>query len=48
MIADISYHEIAHRELFKNALNSTAIGNLQVHFSCTNNRDGELEALITL
>jgi len=30
---DIQFHEIAHRELFKNALSTSAIGSLEVDFS---------------
>jgi len=33
LLADIRDHEIAHREFFKNALGSNAIGGLEVNFS---------------
>ncbi len=36
---DIQYHEIAHREFFKNALGSAAIGSLAVDFSSINFTD---------
>jgi len=36
---DIQYHEIAHREFFKNALGSAAIGSLEVDFSSINFSD---------
>lgn len=37
--ADIQYHEIAHREFFKNALGTAAIGSLEVDFSSINFTD---------
>lgn len=36
---DIQYHEIAHREFFKNALGTAAIGSLAVDFSTINFTD---------
>ncbi|HWW40482.1 ferritin-like domain-containing protein [Pedobacter sp.] len=36
---DIQYHEIAHREFFKNALGTAAIGSLAVDFSSINFTD---------
>ncbi len=36
---DIQYHEIAHREFFKNALGTAAIGSLEVDFSSINFTD---------
>ena len=36
---DIQYHEIAHREFFKNALGAAAIGSLEVDFSSINFTD---------
>ncbi|WP_316833705.1 ferritin-like domain-containing protein [Pedobacter nutrimenti] len=36
---DIQYHEIAHREFFKNALGAAAIGSLAVDFSTINFTD---------
>ncbi len=36
---DIQYHEIAHREFFKNALGTAAIGSLEVDFSSINFND---------
>ncbi|KQB98972.1 ferritin-like domain-containing protein [Pedobacter sp. Hv1] len=36
---DIQFHEIAHREFFKNALGTAAIGNLSVDFSSINFTD---------
>lgn len=41
---DIKLHEIAHREFFKKALGSNAIGNLEVNFSSVNfmNKDSVL------
>jgi hypothetical protein len=36
---DIQYHEIAHREFFKKALGTAAIGNLDVNFSSINFAD---------
>lgn len=36
---DIQFHEIAHREFFKNALGSAAIGSLEVDFSKINFAD---------
>nr|WP_233173937.1 ferritin-like domain-containing protein [Pedobacter sp. ASV19] len=36
---DIQYHEIAHREFFKNALSTAAIGSLAVDFSSINFTD---------
>nr|WP_068889668.1 ferritin-like domain-containing protein [Pedobacter panaciterrae] len=36
---DIQYHEIAHREFFKKALGSAAIGSLEVDFSSINFTD---------
>lgn len=46
LFVDIRDHEIAHREFFKAALGSKAIGNLQVDFSSINftNRDSILSA----
>ncbi len=37
---DVQYHEIAHREFFKKALGSAAIGDLEVDFSSINFSDG--------
>ncbi len=37
--SDIQYHEIAHREFFKNALGTAAIGSLEVDFSSINFTD---------
>jgi len=36
---DIQYHEVAHREFFKNALGTAAIGSLEVDFSSINFSD---------
>ncbi|MBB2145219.1 ferritin-like domain-containing protein [Pedobacter sp. LMG 31464] len=36
---DIQYHEVAHREFFKNALGTAAIGSLSVDFSSINFTD---------
>ncbi|MEQ7799801.1 ferritin-like domain-containing protein [Pedobacter sp. ASV1-7] len=36
---DIQFHEIAHREFFKKALNTAAIGSLEVDFSTINFND---------
>lgn len=36
---DIQFHEIAHREFFKKALNTAAIGNLKMDFSSINFND---------
>lgn len=36
---DIQFHEIAHREFFKKALNTAAIGSLEVDFSSINFND---------
>jgi hypothetical protein len=36
---DITYHEVAHREFFKNALGTAAIGSLSVDFSSINFTD---------
>ncbi|MFC4210346.1 ferritin-like domain-containing protein [Pedobacter lithocola] len=36
---DIQFHEIAHREFFKNALSTAAIGSLEVDFSSINFTD---------
>lgn len=36
---DIQFHEIAHREFFKNALGNNAIGSLEVNFSAINFND---------
>ena len=36
---DIQFHEIAHREFFKNALSTAAIGSLEVDFSSINFSD---------
>lgn len=36
---DIQFHEIAHREFFKKALSTAAIGNLEVDFSSINFND---------
>lgn len=45
-LTDIRDHEIAHREFFKNALKTSAIGSLEVNFSSINftNRDSVLGA----
>lgn len=37
---DVQYHEIAHREFFKKALGTAAIGSLEVDFSSINFNDG--------
>jgi hypothetical protein len=39
LLADIRDHEIAHREFFRNALGSNAIGNLEVNFTAINFAD---------
>jgi hypothetical protein len=39
LLVDIRDHEIAHREFFKNALGSNAIGGLQVNFTSINFAD---------
>lgn len=38
---DVQYHEIAHREFFKNVLGKSAIGNLEVDFSSINFGDAQ-------